>query len=85
MACLAPFPLAHLSHLPAWQGFEVVRLKDKLGTRQLPTAELQLVGMRALKASEVVARICGQLLTAAPLLSGRATRRLPQTEPSSAS
>lgn len=31
------------------QGFEVVRLKDKLGTRQLPTAELRLTGMRALK------------------------------------
>jgi hypothetical protein len=33
------------------QGFEVVRLKEKLGTRQLPTAELRLQGMRALKAS----------------------------------
>ncbi|PRW33943.1 acyl- dehydrogenase family member 11-like [Chlorella sorokiniana] len=33
------------------QGFEVVRLKDKLGTRQLPTAELRLAGMRALKVS----------------------------------
>lgn len=31
------------------QGFEVVRLKDKLGTKQLPTAELRLHGMRALK------------------------------------
>eukprot|EP00887_Chlorella_sp_A99_P006098 scaffold22.g6098.t1 len=35
------------------QGFEVVRLKDKLGTRQLPTAELRLTGMRALKVSPV--------------------------------
>ncbi|KAL4443441.1 hypothetical protein ABPG75_011178 [Micractinium tetrahymenae] len=34
------------------QGFEVVRLKDKLGTRQLPTAELLLTGIRALKISE---------------------------------
>lgn len=34
------------------EGFEVVRLKDKLGTRQLPTAELRLHGMRALKVSE---------------------------------
>ena len=32
------------------QGFEVQRLKDKLGTRPLPTAELRLLGMRALKA-----------------------------------
>lgn len=31
------------------QGFEIVRLKQKLGTRQLPTAELRLTGMRALK------------------------------------
>lgn len=34
------------------QGFEVVRLKDKLGTRQLPTAELLLTGIRGLKISE---------------------------------
>lgn len=34
------------------QGFEVVRLKDKLGTRQLPTAELALAGIRGLKISE---------------------------------
>ena len=27
----------------------MVRLKDKLGTRPLPTAELRLTGMRALK------------------------------------
>lgn len=36
---------------PLAQGFEVVRLKDKLGTRQLPTAELRLTGMRAVKVS----------------------------------
>lgn len=29
----------------------MVRLKHKLGTRQLPTAELRLSGMRALKVS----------------------------------
>lgn len=34
---------------PCHQGFEVVRLKDKLGTRQLPTAELLLTGIRGLK------------------------------------
>ncbi|KAL4422251.1 hypothetical protein ABPG77_009726 [Micractinium sp. CCAP 211/92] len=33
-------------------GFKVVRLKDKLGTRQLPTAELLLTGIRGLKISE---------------------------------
>lgn len=33
------------------QGIQVERLKDKLGTRQLPTAELRLRGARALKAS----------------------------------
>lgn len=33
-------------------GVEVVALKNKLGTRQLPTAELRLRGVRALKISE---------------------------------
>ena len=32
---------------------EIVRLKDKLGTRQLPTAELILRGTEALQISEV--------------------------------
>lgn len=36
------------------QGFEVVRLKDKLGTKQLPTAELALDGLRALKVCDVI-------------------------------
>ena len=31
---------------------EILRLKDKLGTKQLPTAELRLVGARARKLSE---------------------------------
>ena len=32
----------------------MVRLKDKLGTKQLPTAELRLRGMRALKVGQLV-------------------------------
>ncbi len=32
---------------------EVVRLKDKLGTRQLPTAELVLRGTKAIRVSDV--------------------------------
>ncbi len=38
-----------LLFVAACQGFKVVRLKDKLGTRQLPTAELLLTGIRGLK------------------------------------
>lgn len=38
-----------LLFVAACQGFEVLRLKDKLGTRQLPTAELLLTGIRGLK------------------------------------
>lgn len=32
---------------------EVVRLKDKLGTRQLPTAELILRGTAAIRVSDI--------------------------------
>jgi hypothetical protein len=36
-------------YAPSLQGFVVMRLKNKLGTKQLPTAELRLQGLRALK------------------------------------
>lgn len=35
-------------------GIEVQRLKDKLGTRQLPTAEMLLDGVKALRVREVI-------------------------------
>ena len=49
-------PLPALPCPPHVQGFEVVRLKDKLGTRQLPTAELRLAGMRAIKVGRSTGR-----------------------------
>ncbi len=47
-----------------WNGLQVLRLKDKLGTRQLPTAELLLDGCRAYRLSEIgrgVPAIAGML------------------------
>lgn len=47
-----------------WDGIVVNRLKDKLGTRALPTAELTLDGVEAIKLGEVgrgVASIAGML------------------------
>src|SRR5262249_38240589 len=44
---LALFSLETRDHTGAWNGIAVNRLKDKLGTRKVPTAELTLDGARA--------------------------------------
>lgn len=48
----------------SWNGIEVRRLKDKLGTRALPTAEIELVGAAAVPVGGIgrgVAKIAGLL------------------------
>jgi alkylation response protein AidB-like acyl-CoA dehydrogenase len=49
----------------AWNGIRVDRLKDKLGTRKLPTAELALEGARAVP----VRGLEGGVRTVAPMLN----------------
>nr|XP_060630588.1 acyl-CoA dehydrogenase family member 11-like [Anolis sagrei ordinatus]XP_060630589.1 acyl-CoA dehydrogenase family member 11-like [Anolis sagrei ordinatus]XP_060630590.1 acyl-CoA dehydrogenase family member 11-like [Anolis sagrei ordinatus]XP_060630591.1 acyl-CoA dehydrogenase family member 11-like [Anolis sagrei ordinatus] len=48
---LSLFYLQLLNGEGRWNGFEIRRLKDKLGTRQLPTAEIILDGAKALRIS----------------------------------
>lgn len=55
-----------ISRVPGggWKGITVNRLKDKLGTRALPTAELTLDGLEAVRIGEIgrgVASIAGML------------------------
>lgn len=40
------------------EGIEVQRLKDKLGTRQMPTAELLLDGLPAHRVSDNKSPLC---------------------------
>lgn len=54
-AVCQPWPESHqLTHWESTQGLGIVRLKDKLGSQQLPTAELALDGLRALKVCNVI-------------------------------